>query len=145
MFGLWWMVTGILILTVLSIFDIRSKHIPMSGFAVVLIYSVISLVWSEHGEYDIADLLMSVIPGIMLIGLSVITEGKIGLGDGILIAELGLGLGFERCIYMVAGALIFNCVFAGAMLMSHRLGLHSRVPFIPFVAAGMGVVTIVFG
>lgn len=145
MFGMWWMVAGTLILIVLSVFDIRSKQIPLSGFAVVLIYSVISLVCAERGEYDLADILMSVIPGILLIGLSVITEGKIGLGDGILIAELGLGLGVERCIYMIAGALILNCIFSGVMLLMHRLGLHSRVPFVPFVAAGMGVVTIVFG
>ena len=145
MFGMWWMVAGTLILIVLSIFDIRSQHIPMSGFAVVLIYSIISLFCSEHGEYDCMDILMSVIPGIMLIGLSVITEGKIGLGDGILIAELGLGLGIERCIYMITGALVLNCIFSGIMLLTHRLRLHSRVPFVPFVAAGMGVVTIVFG
>lgn len=144
MFCLWWMVVGILILSVLSIFDIRTRHIPISGFVVVLIYSVISLICFDDRSLVWTDVLLSIMPGLVLMGLSVITEGKIGLGDGILIAEIGLGLGLELCVYMLAGALILNCVYAGAMLSIHKIGLHSRVPFVPFVAAGMGVITVVF-
>lgn len=144
MFGMWWMVAGIAIMTVLSIYDIRTKKIPVTGFVIVLFYSVLSLVCFGKNDLIWTDVIMSLIPGLILIGLSLITEGKVGLGDGILVAEMGMGLGMEKCAYMLIGALVLNCLFSGILLAFHKVRLHSRIPFVPFITAGMGVIAFVF-
>ncbi|MBQ9334030.1 MAG: prepilin peptidase [Lachnospiraceae bacterium] len=144
MFGVWWLVVGILIFAVLSVFDIKSRRIPICGFVIVFVYSVLSLVCFKENDLVWSEVLMSAIPGLVLMGLSVITEGKIGLGDGILVAEIGLALGIEKCAYMLTGALILSCLFSGGLLAFRKAGLHTRIPFVPFITAGMGVIAFVF-
>ena len=144
MLGVWWLVVGILIFAVLSVFDIRSRRIPVCGFVIVFVYSMLSLACFRENEFVWAEVLMSAIPGLVLMGLSVITEGKIGLGDGILVVEIGLALGIEKCAWMLTGALLLSCLFAGGLLVFHRAGLHTRIPFVPFITAGMGVMAGVF-
>ncbi len=144
MFGVWWLVVGILIFAVLSVFDIRSRRIPICGFVIVFVYSVLSLACFRETEFVWTDVLMSVIPGLVLMGLSVITEGKVGLGDGILVAEIGLALGIEKCACMLTGALVLSCLFAGGLLVFRKAGLQTRIPFVPFITAGMGVIAFVF-
>ena len=144
MLSMWWMVSGILIMGVLSIYDIRTKKIPVYGFAVVFVYSLISVFCFGDRPEVWTDVGLSIIPGLMLIGLSVITEGKVGVGDGIIIAALGPGLGFERCVYMLTLALIFNCIFAGVLLALHKVKPKTRIPFVPFVTMSMGVISFVF-
>lgn len=144
MFGVWWLVVGMLIFGVLSVFDIRSRRIPVCGFVIVFIYSLLSLVCFRESDLVWSDVLMSSIPGLVLIGLSVVTDGKIGLGDGILVVGIGLALGIEKCAYMLAGALIFCCLFSGGLLVFRKAGLHTRIPFVPFITAGMGVIFFVF-
>ena len=144
MFGVWWLVVGILIFAVLSVFDINSRRIPICGFVIVFVYSVLSLVCFKENDLVWSEVLMSAIPGLVLMGLSVITEGKIGLGDGILVAEIGLALGIEKCAYMLTGALILSCLFSGGLLAFRKAGLHTRIPFVPFITAGMGVTAFVF-
>ncbi|SCY19703.1 Type IV leader peptidase family protein [Lachnospiraceae bacterium XBB2008] len=144
MFDMWWMVAGIAILAVLSIYDIRTRRIPACGFAVVFIFSIVSLICFGDGSFIWMDIFLSTVPGLVLIGLGIITEGKVGIGDGILVAELGPALGFERCVYMLTGALIFNCIFAGGCLALKKAGPGTRIPFVPFITLSMGVILFVF-
>ncbi|MBO4899018.1 MAG: prepilin peptidase [Lachnospiraceae bacterium] len=144
MFDMWRMVAGIMILSVISIYDIRTRRIPVFGFAAVFAFSVVSLLCFRDEEIIWMDVLLSLVPGLMLIGLGVITEGKVGIGDGIIVALLGPALGFEKCVYMLTGALILNCIFAGVCMVLKKAGPRSRVPFVPFITIGMGVVSYAF-
>ena len=144
MFDMWRILAGIVILSVLSIYDIRTRKIPLCGFAAVLAFSLVSLICFRDDSFMWMDVLLSLIPGLMLIGLGVITEGKVGIGDGIIVAELGLALGFEKCVYMLTGALILNCIFAGVCLMLKKAGPRTRVPFVPFITISMGVISFAF-
>ena len=144
MFDMWWMVAGVVILSVLSIYDIRTRRIPLCGFAVVFAFSLVSLICFRDEKPVWLDVILSLVPGLMLIGLGVITEGKVGIGDGIIVAELGLALGFEKSVYMLTGALVLNCIFAGACLALKKAGPGTRVPFVPFITVSMGVISFAF-
>ena len=145
MSDLWWLIAVVVVLVVLSIFDIRSRRIPVSGFVIIFVMSLMYRGITDGRDVDLLGVVWSVIPGLLLIGLSVLTERKIGMGDGILILVLGPGLGLLRCIYLLAGAFFLCCVFSGALLLLRKADRKTRIPFVPFITLGMGVMAIACG
>ena len=145
MFGLWWQISGVLILCGLSFCDIKTHKIPVCGMAAVFIFSAVNILCFDTAHFSWTGLCLSLIPGGVLIMLSLITEGKIGVGDGILVTALGLGLGLERCMLVLTGALILNSVFCGVLLALKKAGRNTRIPFVPFITIGMGVIVFAYG
>lgn len=141
---LMWLLGFILLLAVLSIFDIRTKKIPIAGFISIYIYSALYLFFSGECIITLDGLLISLIPGLILAVLSFITEGKIGMGDALLTVGLGIGLGIERVSYTLAAALILICIFGLYMIFTRKMNRGSQIPFVPFITLGMGVMGFVF-
>ena len=139
-----WILGFIALLVILSIFDIRTKRIPIGGFISLYAYSVMYLFFSGEYGFSFINLIISVIPGLILGALSFMTEGKIGMGDAIITAGLGVGLGIEKVSYTLAGALILICLFGLIMMVTRKMNRKSQIPFVPFITLSMGVVSIVF-
>ncbi len=145
MSDLWWLIAAVAVMTVLSIYDIRSRRIPVAGFAILFIMSVLYRMATDGSNVYIPDLVWGIVPGLLMMGLSLVTEQKVGTGDGILILILGLGMGPVRCVYVLAGAMVLCCVFCGVLLLIHRAGRNTQIPFVPFITLGMGVMAIACG
>lgn len=79
------------------------------------------------------EIMLSVVPGAVLYGLSRIAEGKVGRGDGDMVLILGLLLGWELCLAVISAACLLAAVFAGGGLAMGRLKKSSRIPFAPFL------------
>ena len=139
-----WILGFIALLVILSIFDIRTKRIPIGGFISLYAYSIMYLFFSGEYGFSFINLIISVIPGLILGALSFMTEGKIGMGDAIITAGLGVGLGIENVSYTLAGALILICLFGLIMMVTRKMNRKSQIPFVPFITLSMGVVSIVF-
>ncbi len=141
---LWWMIVFAIILILLSIFDIRTRRIPVTGFVVLFILSVMFRLMSDEGNIILQDLIWSILPGLFLIGVGLLTGGKVGIGDGILIMELGIAFGFIRCMYILTGALFLCCLFSAVLLLLHKGNKKTQIPFVPFITLGLGVMSIAF-
>ncbi len=139
-----WILGFMALLIILSVFDIRTKRIPIGGFISLYAYSAIYLFCSGECSFSPVTLIISVIPGLILGALSFITEGKIGMGDALIIAGLGMGLGIERVSYTLTGALILICLFGLFMMVTRKMNRRSQIPFVPFITLSMGVVGFVF-
>lgn len=98
-----------------------------------------------QGREDWYGILLGVLPGVILLGISVMTEGKIGRGDGEMALALGLFLGWELCIYTLCTALFLSAVFAGAGLALRKLSKNSRLAFAPFLLAALILMRIFYG
>lgn len=82
------------------------------------------------------DRMGGLIIGLCIIILSVITAGKIGIGDGVLLCITGLGLGFWKNLELFGAALFLAAIVSILLLV---LGLADRrmsIPFVPFLFAG---------
>lgn len=88
---------------------------------------------------------MAVLPGAVLLGACVVTEGKIGRGDGDMAFALGLFLGWELCCCTLCIAFLLAAVYAGAGLVLGRLRRSSRLAFAPFLLAALLAVWIASG
>jgi leader peptidase (prepilin peptidase) / N-methyltransferase len=90
------------------------------------------------------DLLRAVLGGLALaaalLGLAVISRSAIGLGDAKLAASLGTLAAWAGWPTLIAGAFagfVIGAVYAGGLLLLRRAHLGQRIPFGPFMIAGM--------
>lgn len=86
------------------------------------------------------DLMLAVVPGAVMWGLSMAAEGKLGRGDADMVLVLGLLLGWELCLTVLCTACLLTAVFAGGGLAVGKLQKSSRIPFAPFLLGAMAVI-----
>ncbi len=130
----------IVLLLVTSYTDIRKKEIYFREIAGLGLLSAVSTaVVFMRGEFNPGDFLSSLIPGILIILLSVTSREGIGLGDGIMVLLLGPILGFRGLVIGILMAFFMNSFVSGILLFIRKAGRKTRIPFVPFIAAGMGV------
>ncbi|HIY19146.1 MAG TPA: prepilin peptidase [Candidatus Blautia avistercoris] len=87
-------------------------------------------------ENQWGELALGYVPGIALIGLSILTKGKIGMGDGLILLSLGNFMRIKE-VFLVLGMGLLLCSFwSGILLVARKAGKNSRIPFVPFLFAG---------
>ncbi len=125
-----------------SMQDMKKKRINiyliLAGFLVVLI----STVW--NGEFNILYHLGGMSLGLLLLCISFITKGQIGVGDGLIVCITGLCLGFSRNAMLLLISLFGSAIFSIVLLSFRLAGRKKTIPFVPFLLFGyMGV--LIFG
>jgi leader peptidase (prepilin peptidase)/N-methyltransferase len=80
--------------------------------------------------------LLGTLVGICVLGISIISDGQIGKGDGYMIAALGLVLGFRGSLVVVCMSSMIMCVIAVVMLILKKGDKKTKLPFIPALFAG---------
>ena len=74
--------------------------------------------------------------GMMVIVISLISDGAVGMGDGFLLLALGTLLSFEELLETFLLGLLF-CGFCGIiLLLLPGNGKKKEVPFVPFLLLG---------
>ena len=95
-------------------------------------FAVLALVFmclsGQIGNY----LLAATAGGISFLLLALLTRGAIGGGDIKLIFVLGLWLGMEKLLQIVAGGFILGGLVAGAMLLSGRWKRDEHFAYSPY-------------
>ena len=137
-------------MTVLSVFDIRIRKLPIvllkAGIALALFRPVLFfLLYGSPAEQQrmFSVALLGALPGIAVTGLSFISD-KVGRGDGIVLVIMGM---FESCSFVTAAscvACLTLACFSAVLLAMHRVGRNTRMPFVPFLT-GAYIVLKIFG
>lgn len=139
---LWWIIIIFLFLTVISLCDLKTQRV--SGVLIIanFIVSIAFLLYKKDSTF--VDCMVSCTPGCFLLIVSILTKEKIGMGDALLLIELGIAFGLELCVYGLMFALIGSFVISGILLILKKVNLTTRIPFVPFLTIGMGVSLYVF-
>lgn len=128
----------ILILAVGSIFDIRWKKIPtallVAGAAWAVVCIILQILREGAGAALVA-VLISVFPGMALLVLSLLTEKKVGSGDGLILILLGLYEGVERAVPVFCLGLFLQSLLAVGLLIFKKADKQTCIPFLPFLLA----------
>lgn len=98
-----------------------------SGTAADLLLSEGDIPWKR---------LLGILPGIGVLGLSVVLRGGIGVGDGYLLCISGMALGIERNTALFFYGLLLAGVTAAVLLALRRVKRNTKLPFVPFLFAG---------
>ena len=121
---------GLLLLAVTAAEDIREKKISVcivTAFAIAaVIYRMVS------GEFYWQKVIADMLPGGMLVLISLLTGESIGYGDGVLVMTLG---GIFTLTVTVTGIMISG-IYGVICLLRRR---YDPIPFVPFLLIGMEV------
>ncbi len=125
---------AIIFLAMLSLEDIREKRISVNR---VMIGALAAVIYQfTAGQASGIAIIGSLMPGIVLLLLSVMTKESIGKGDGIVVMVLGLWIGGWMTFLAVCLAVWAAGIFATVCLIRKKREL---IPFVPCLLMGMEV------
>lgn len=122
------------ILIVHAVMDIRKKKINLIVTGCCLTAGVL---WQVFGEETAGyDVLLSLIPGLLLLAAACLTEQKIGYGDGWVITAVGVWTGFRDIFLILTNGMIACAICSGFLLALKKVRRGDSLPFVPFLLAG---------
>ena len=136
-------ISAVGILTVGSLFDLKSRKVPVKLLAVGMaagIFFLCSRVWSSTGTDNfiqiVGESVGCFVPGLLLLLLTFITEKKVGIGDGIMLLLIGgmEGAGVVWAVFCLA--LFVQSLAAAVLLICKKANRKTALPFIPFMLIG---------
>jgi leader peptidase (prepilin peptidase)/N-methyltransferase len=82
----------------------------------------------------------ALLPGVTFWAISYVTRGKVGYGDGWVLLMVGLFIGEAKCIAVLVAALLTETVCLILLLTLRKIHRDNKVPFVPFLLIGLGVI-----
>lgn len=114
-----------------SLQDIKDKQINLIlislGFILLFIISIII------GDLSLWQRIAGLTLGIILLILSKVSEGQIGLGDGLIFCIIGLSSGFYINSLILIYSLLLAAVFSIIYMIFKKVNKKTTIPFIPFI------------
>ena len=128
------------VLSANAVYDILHREILLSS---VLAMGVAGVLYRCcYLSDDITGMLTSLIPGLFLMAMSLISGNRIGKGDALLSLCLGEWLGLADCILVIFLASAGSSAAAAVLWMKKKK--NSEIPFVPFLLSGYILQIILF-
>jgi len=117
-----------------TVSDIKTKKIlswSAWAFGVFgILYGFIS------GELNLLLAMTTVLPGIVFLIISRITDESMGYGDGIVVLIMGTYIGIQKLVSSLMIALLFAAAWSIILLVFLKKKKQAEFPFVPFVLLG---------
>ena len=117
-------------LTLCSAEDIKKKRVrlnPILFFGILGIF--FHMLWRMR---SIEDLLLGMSVGVALLVISMLTGGRIGAGDAVLLIVTGIYLGLEKNLELFFCGLLLCSMWALGLLILRKKSRKDSIPFVPF-------------
>jgi len=125
----------------IAIVDMKIMIIPQSLVLLFVILSIYPVIMSHSIMDNIYGFLLLTIFFLLML---LIFPGAFGGGDVKLYAAAGFLLGVELSVVLLEVSLISGALFGIAYAMARGRNFRLRIPFGPFIAAGI-IITLLFG
>ena len=124
----------IIFLLVCGIIDIKYQ-IVKTKICVINFFSA-GIIKIIAGELHLMDVFLIVAVGIVVLLIRMVTGGAIGLGDVYIIISLSTLAGISEVLAMLIWALVLCAAFAIVGIVSKKLTMETKIPFVPFMFLG---------
>lgn len=118
------------LLGVSSWLDIKRKEISTIVLVIFGLIGIILLFSKRNLTY--LSVFGGILVGIIVLILSYITRGDIGIGDGLILIVTGIFLGGYKNFELLLGALALSAIFSCLLLFINK-NMKQEIPFIPFL------------
>lgn len=126
----------LLTLLIIVVIDIKLRIIP-NGITVGLAVSqLVIVICLSQSRIDIWNILISGAVLLVLLLISKVSKGQVGMGDVKLITAVNLIYGLSFTAYSLILSLLVMIIFSIPLLISGKLKLKSQLPFAPFYFLG---------
>jgi len=127
----------VFVLTVLiieAVTDFKKKEVNIIFPILLAAAAVVMLFFSK--DISLINAIIGIAEGLLLIMISVLTKGQIGMGDGILLAACGLMLGGRDNLIMFFFACLSSAVVSALIMIIKKADKKTKIPFVPFMIPG---------
>lgn len=133
---MWKAISFICYLSILSIYDIRTRQIPLVWLVIGGLAALSNLISMCLGGFSldmVVEIWKSCMPGLLML-VSARFSGKVGIGDGCVLLVAGGIWGSVKVMAVFAGSLMLVAVTAAVLLVFCKVGKNDKLPFVPFLA-----------
>ncbi len=127
------------VLTALSLQDLKSKSVNWIPIAAL---AILNLVLGLYVGRGMTGFLTGLLPGLFALLVSLVTQGKMGVGDGITLIALGLFYTWEKLLVIWLVALVLCSVIGTVLIINKRATIKTALPFIPFLTLSFSLIKI---
>ena len=113
-----------------SLQDIRRRQI---GLYLIAAGAALAIIVNVNAHMDVSFFLPGIIPGVVMMLVSWLSKGKIGMGDALMVMVMGLFLGLYRVMYELVLALVMSGCVALILVIFKKKRKEYEMPFIPFL------------
>ena len=99
-------------------------------------FGMVGLGFSMHDGRSPEDWLVPIGISLVILAVSVLTSGEIGMGDGWIFLALAMMLTTEVYIKMACIGMLIAAGYAGILLVICRKGRKTEIALVPFLLAG---------
>jgi len=132
-------VLGFIIMGIASVIDIKKKEISIALIITAFGIGALSVVSKIYnGEWDAYYILMGILPGLVLIGVSILAKDTLGMGDGLMAVFMGAVFGVYVTIVGLFVAFFLASIVSLVLIVIKKLNKKSSIPFMPFLTSGFG-------
>ncbi len=135
MIGIWGALGVFLV--VASIYDGRSRTVPVNVLLLGCLISVLGCIYLIIGEKKgLIEIVQGLLPGIVGLLLARVTKEQLGYGDGIMLLILGGCLGLKDMVSILWIGLVGTFFISIFLLIVQKGNRYTKLPFIPFLLLG---------
>jgi leader peptidase (prepilin peptidase)/N-methyltransferase len=120
-------------LAAFSFRDLRHKTIGVIPVAFLGAFNTVMAVYAGSKALTIV---LGLLPGIFAILVSLITNGKMGLGDGLLLMALGPAYGWYGTLGIWLVALLTGALTGICLMIFKKANIKTALAFVPFIFVG---------
>lgn len=117
----------------LSLLD--KKHLEIKK-SVLFVAAAVLLVAGGAGNVALSLRLGGGALGILLLFFCRFSKEAMGMADGLLIFVCGVAFGLYEAAALCFFAALYAGIFSAVLLIAHKAGRKSRIPFLPFLLLG---------
>lgn len=133
-------VVNIVLLFTMGILDIKRRMIPVW---LISLYIALGLI-SGFFYYSFINVVLSTIPGLVMLFLAFVSSEKIGYADGLLSIGLGIWMGSEMSVMAIVFGVLGMGAYSTVLILvtffkRKKINIQKQLPFIPFLWGGLVV------
>lgn len=130
-------ITLIAYLGMLSIFDMKTRKVPVVWLAAGVIIAVLVVlteclcnptIW----QWYMLSAILGMIPGGFLILAGYLSK-KVGYGDGIVLVVVGIFIGYRSSFMLLGFSLLFMSLYCMGVLLFRKGSGNTKIPYLPFL------------
>ena len=129
-----------LFLVICAVTDIRHKEIYLK---VLIPFAIAGLIlFIIYRPVSIFEEILGIMTGLVFIGLWAISDGKIGLGDALLMTVTGIFKGGRENAGLIMTAMLMSAVYSIYCLAAKKADRHTKFAFAPFILISFIIMTL---
>lgn len=119
------------LLGISAFIDFKWKKVSLK---IMLLYGILGILNTVFfPSQTIISIIGGVFLGVCIMGVSKITRGGIGLGDGLIVVVTGIYLGLWKNLELISGGFFLAFICSMFLLIVKKENRKKEIPFVPFL------------